>query len=211
MIKVTIVDDHPLVVNGLKNIISAHKDLEVISTYNNGSDLMEGLKHQVPDVLLLDIQMPGLQGDVICKNITRLYPHIRIIAITNLDTVFYIQTLFKSGALGYVLKTAKEETIVTAVRKVYANEQFLEPELQKAVLQSSLVGTLPTSDKTLLTEREKEVLQLISENNTSKEIAEKLFLSKRTIDHHRNNLLLKLNVKNTAALIKKAISLDLLT
>lgn len=208
-IKVAIADDHPMIVNGLKNTIATHEDMEVVATYNNGEDLLEGCKQRQPDVLLLDIQMPGMQGDVVCKNITRLYPGIRVMALTNLDNVFYIRSMFKAGALGYVLKTAPESTILQGILAVYNNQQFLEKELQQVVVQSSLLGKTRET-KTIITEREKEVLVLIAENNTSKEIAEKLFLSKRTIDHHRNNLLLKLDVKNTAALIKKAISMDLL-
>jgi DNA-binding NarL/FixJ family response regulator len=208
-IKVAIADDHPLIVNGLCNVLSAYPDIEVVATYENGELLLEGFKQLRPDILLLDIQMPGMQGDVICKTITRLYANIKVIALTNLDNVFYIRTMLKAGALGYLLKTAPQDHVVNAIRTVFANGQYLDRELQDSMRQSSLPGNTIRKSP-LLTAREKEVLQLIAENNTSKEIAEKLFLSKRTIDHHRNNLLLKLDVKNSAGLIKKAMRMDLL-
>lgn len=208
-IRIAIADDHPLIVNGLRNILSAYTDMEVVATFSNGQDLLESFKQSTPDILLLDIQMPGMQGDVVCKTINRLYAQVKVIALTNLDNVFYVRTMFKAGALGYLLKTAPEDQVIKAVRTVAANGQYLDKELQASVMQSSLTGNAP-SKSPLLTAREKEVLQLIAENNTSKEIAEKLFLSKRTIDHHRNNLLLKLDVKNAAGLIKKAINMGLL-
>lgn len=211
MIRIFLTDDHPLILNGLKNLLSHTEGIEVEGTYRNGEELLQALKScdNTPDIILLDIQMPGLQGDIICKQITRSYPNIKVIALTNLDNVYQVKSMFKAGASGYVLKTSSEEVIIKAIHKVNNNEQFLEKSIQEAMLQYSLgSGTSPKGP--LLTEREKEVLQLITENNTSKEIAEKLFVSKRTIDHHRNNLLLKLDVKNTAALIKKAISMGLM-
>lgn len=209
MIKVVIADDHPLIVNGLRNVLSAYKDIEVMATYPDGQQLLEGLQQSRPDILLLDIQMPGMQGDVVCKTILRLYANVKVIALTNLDNVFYIRTMLKAGALGYLLKTAPEDHVVKAIRTVFANGEYLDRELRDAIHQATLTSS-SVRKSPLLTAREKEVLQLIAENYTSKEIAGKLFLSKRTIDHHRNNLLLKLDVKNAASLIKKAISMDLL-
>lgn len=206
---IAIADDHPLILNGLCNMLSAYEDMTVTGVYASGVLLLEGLKQARPDILLLDIQMPGMQGDVLCKTVTRLYSGLKVIALTNMDNVFYVRGMFKAGAVGYVLKTAPEAQILQAIRTVAANGQYLDKALQDSVLQSSLGGPLQQKNP-LLTAREKEVLQLIAENHTSKEIAEQLFLSKRTIDHHRNNLLLKLDVKNSAALIKKAISMGLL-
>jgi len=208
-ITIAIADDHPLILKGLKELLSKTAGIEVLGTYPHGSALLEALKTMQPDIVLLDIQMPGLQGDMVCKQITHTYANIKVIALTNLDHVYQIKAMFKAGALGYVLKTASEETILQAIEKVYKNEQFLEKRLQATMLQYALGAGVGTGAP-IITEREKEVLRLIAENNTSKDIGEKLFVSKRTIDHHRNNLLLKLDVKNTAALIKKAMSLGLL-
>lgn len=184
-------------------------NIRLTASYSDGNSLLEGLQRQQPDILLLDIHLPDHSGETLARLVSKNYPAIGIIALTNLDNVYYIRSMFKAGARGYVLKTAPEEVIIEAIRKVYAGEQFMEAGLRELVLQSSLTDGTQRNPQLLLTKREQEVLQLIASNLTSKEIAETLFLSKRTIDHHRNNLLLKLNVKNTAALIAKAIKMGL--
>lgn len=209
-LNIAIADDHPLILKGLQNMLQTVPGIRITQTYNDGESLLAGLAEYQPDILLLDIQMPGLSGDVLTRMIVRQYPNVKIIALTNLDSAYFIKTMFQAGALGYILKTASEETILEAIRVVNNNGQFLEKKLQESVLQATLSGAPAAGKSPVLTNREIEVLQMIAENLTSKEIAERLFLSKRTIDHHRNNLLLKLDVKNTASLIKKAISLDLI-
>ncbi len=208
-INIVIVDDHPLIQKGLYNMFQYLGHIRLMASYSNGADLLEGLKTQQPDILLLDIHLPDQSGENLARIITKNYPSIGIITLTNLDNVYYIRSMFKAGVLGYVLKTAPEEVILEAIQQVYDGEQFLEPQLRELVLQSSLSDSNQRKPHLLLTKREQEVLQMIASNLTSKEIAETLFLSKRTIDHHRNNLLLKMDVKNTAALIAKAIKLGL--
>ncbi|WP_118950606.1 response regulator [Taibaiella helva] len=208
-IRVAIVDDHPLIRKGLYNMFQYLDNIQLTATYADGRSLLEGLKEQQPDILLLDIHLPDHSGETLARLISRDHPAIGVIALTNLDNVYYIRSMFKAGARGYVLKTAPEEVIVEAIQKVYNGERFMEGGLRELVLQASLTDGVQRNPQLLLTKREQEVLQLIASNLTSKEIAESLFLSKRTIDHHRNNLLLKLNVKNTAALIAKAIKLGL--
>ncbi len=210
IINVAIADDHPLILKGLQNMLQSAPGICITKTYSDGEALLADLPHHQPDILLVDINMPGLSGDALTRIVVRQYPNVKIIALTNLDSAYFIKTMFQAGALGYVLKTASEETIREAINTVYNNGQFLEKKLQESVLQATLSAPQNIGKNPVLTNREIEVLQLIAENLTSKEIAERLFLSKRTIDHHRNNLLLKLDVKNTASLIKKAISLDLI-
>lgn len=209
-VTIAIADDHPLVLNGLQNVLRDSKEMKVIDVYSNGAELLEGLTGKAPDILLLDIQMPGKQGDELAKIISRKYPDIKIIALTNLENVYFIKSMFQAGVMGYVLKTAREDVLLEAIRTVYAGSQFLEATLREQVMQHTLSSGHKNSENPLLTQREREVLQLIAANHTSREIAEMLFLSKRTIDHHRNSILLKLDVKNTAGLIKKAITLGLI-
>jgi DNA-binding NarL/FixJ family response regulator len=210
-IKVSIVDDHPLIQKGLYNMFRDMEDIQLLASYSNGESLLEGLKAMQPDVLLLDIHLPDQSGETLARIVSREYPNIKIIALTNLDNVYYIKSMFQAGALGYILKTAPEESVIEAIKTVYANEQYLEVKLRELVLQSSLSEGERRKPDFLLTKREQEVLQMIASNLTSKEIAEQLFLSKRTIDHHRNNLLVKLDVKNTAALVAKATRLGMVT
>ena len=209
-IRVSIADDHPLIINGLTQIVKSCHDIEIISTYSNGQELLKGLESVQPDVLLLDLHMPNGSGEEVAPIISSKYKDIRIIALTNQDNIYYVKTMMGYGAAGYVLKTSGADTITDAIRFVFRQQQtFIDPILKEKLLQE----TLHSKDEQpipQLTRREKEVLALIASNFSSQEIADQLFLSKRTIDNHRVNLLLKLDVKNSATLIKKAMQLGLL-
>ncbi len=208
-ISVAILDDHPLILSGLTNMLASCEDVNVTGTYTKDTDLLMAFSTQQPDVLLLDIQMPGKPGNEMAGIITRSYPEVKIIALSNLDTVYYVKLMFDAGVLGYVLKTAPKETILEAIKTVFDNRQFIEESLREILLQVTL-NPRGYKQQVQLTRREKEVLQLVAMNHTSQEIADKLFLSKRTVDNHRNNLLLKLDARNTAELIKKSIHLKLI-
>jgi len=209
-ITISIADDHPLIINGLKNLIARYPEIVVLGTYPNGRQLIEGLSNNTPDVLLLDIHMPIQAGDEAAKVIAAKYPSVSIIALTNLDNIYYIKSMLQHGVLGYILKSSSEDNLINAIRKVSKGEQFLDPLIKERLQQDKKSIRRQTARGTLLTRREKEILQLIGANYTSQEIADKLFVSKRTIDSHRLNLLFKLEVKNTAALLVKAIQLGLL-
>ena len=209
-IKLAIADDHPLVINGLRHILNNCPDMEITGSYNNGAELLAGIASNEPDVLLLDVQMPGQTGDELAVIISAQYPLVRMLALTNLDNVYYIKNMMRSGVHGYILKTTREEILLEAIRTVYGGDQYLEPVLKEKVLIDALQAKKDFAAAPILSRREKEVLQYIATNLTSQQIADKLFVSKRTIDNHRLNLMLKLDVKNGAALIKKAIQLGLI-
>lgn len=209
-IKISIADDHPLIISGIKSIIDKYPDIEIIATYANGKSLLEGLVIKRPDVLLLDIHMPEQAGDEIAGTIVRRYPKIAIIALTNQDNIYYIKSMLQQGVMGYVLKNTDEDTLIRAINEVHNNKQYLDPATKERVRSDNINTARQTAHGTILTNREREILKLIYCNYTSQEIAEKLFLSKRTVDSHRLNLLLKLEVKNTGALVKKAIDLGLI-
>ncbi len=209
-IKISIADDHPLVINGLHHILSNSADMEIIDSYIDGTALLSGIVQKEPDVLLLDIHMPGQTGDELAVIITEKYPAVKILALTNLDNVYYIKNMLRSGVHGYILKTTREEILLEAIRTVYAGGQYLEPVLKDKVLIDALQTRRQVSADPVLSRREKEVLQFIASNLTSQQIADKLFVSKRTIDNHRLNLMIKLDVKNVAAKEKKGIQLGLI-
>lgn len=211
-IKLTITDDHPLIVSGLQNILRFCPSIEVISTYNSGDYLLEGLKTNQPDVLLLDLQMPGLSGPNLVKQINNLYPNIKIIILTGQEASFYAQDMILNGCLGYLLKnTTDQMMLVQAIETVYEGKLFMEPSLKEEVLYGILkVKRAIEETQPTITKRENEVLALISAGLSSKEMADKLFLSIRTIESHRMSLLQKLNVKNTAGLLNKASKLGLI-
>lgn len=201
MIKVAIVDDQLIILNGLQKIIADAKDIHVSGVFTNGDELLESLQQSAPDVLLLDIQMPGKSGIELAGIISKNYPAVKMIALTNVDVIIQMKQMLQKGCLGYLLKDVTPAILIEAIETVYRGEQFLQEEL-KLQLLNSYSGK---DSKQLITRREKEILKLITEEHTNQDIAGKLFLSLRTVENHRNNLLQKLNVKNTAGLVKMAI------
>lgn len=201
MINVAIVDDQVIILNGLQKILADAKHINVTAVYNNGDQLLEALEKSRPDVLLLDIQMPGKSGIELAGLISKKYPTVKMIALTNVDVLAQMKQMLQKGCLGYLLKDVSPEILVKAIETVNEGEQFLHEEFKNQLLKS-LSGH---DTKQLVTRREKEILKLIVEENTNQDIAGKLFLSLRTVENHRNNLLQKLNVKNTAGLVKVAI------
>ncbi len=208
--KIAIADDHPLVIKGIRQILSGNVDMEIAGSYANGQDLLRGLAVQQPDILLLDLHMPGMTGEEIADVVRAKYPDIKILALTNEDNVYYIKSMLRKGVMGYLLKTTQEEILLHAIRTVYEGEQYIEPVMKEKVLQDTLQAKKQVSANMVLSRNEREVLRLIASDLTSQEIADKLFMSKRTVDAHRLNLLMKLGVKNVAALVKRGIQLGLI-
>jgi DNA-binding NarL/FixJ family response regulator len=201
MIRVAIVDDQVIILNGLQKILADAQHIHIMGVYNHGDHLLEGLEKTQPDVLLLDIQMPGKTGIELAAIISKKYPALKMIALTNVDVLSQMKLMLQKGCMGYLLKDVSPEILIKAIETVNNGEQFLQEDFKIQLLNS-----LSRQDnKQLITRREKEILKLIVDENTNQEIASKLFLSLRTVENHRNNLLQKLSVKNTAGLVKVAI------
>lgn len=205
-IKLTIIDDHPLLIKGLQSMFNHHSDMEVIGVYQDGTGLLEGLKENQPDVLLLDIQMHGQMGDELAPLLRKLYPEVMVIALTNLEHRYYIKSMIQHGVKGYVLKSSDEDILLEAIRTVARGETYFDPTIRSQVIKAQKSNELFPS----LTRREKEILRLIASNYSSQDIADNLCLSKRTIENHRTHLLQKLEVKNSASLIRKAMEFGLI-
>ena len=201
MINVAMIDDQVIILNGLQKILAGAGHIIITGIFNNGDELLHGFETSLPDVLLLDIHMPGKSGTELAGIISKKYPSVKMIALTNVDVLAQMKQMLQKGCLGYLLKDVSPEVLVKAIETVSNGEQYLQEEF-KIQLLNSLSGI---NTKQLITRREKEILKLITEENTNNEIAGKLFLSLRTVENHRNNLLHKLNVKNTAGLVKMAI------
>jgi DNA-binding NarL/FixJ family response regulator len=201
MINLAITDDQVIILNGLQKILADVPNIRITGIYNNGDELLEGLLKHQPDVLLLDIQMPGKSGIELAAIIARTYKSVKIIALTNVDVLTQIKKILQQGVLGYLLKDASPEIIIKAIETVNDGDQYIQEDLKQQLLNSlSMLNA-----KQIVTRREKEILQMIIDEFTNQEIADKLYLSLRTVENHRNNLLQKLKVKNTAGLVKVAI------
>jgi DNA-binding NarL/FixJ family response regulator len=203
-IRIDIADDHPMIIDGIRNMLHYYRHIEIQHVYQTGKALLEGLKETQPDVLLLDIQLPDKSGNELARIISKLYPGINILALTSMESTFHFKDMIKSGCKGYLLKSANKEKLIHAIEEVHEGREFLEPLLKDQLLLHILKIKNKDSFMTPLTRREKEILELIASGLTSGEISEQLFLSQRTIENHRFSLMQKLNVKNTAALLKTA-------
>jgi len=210
-IKVSTLDDHPVVINGIKNMLREYDQVELLDTCTDEEALLAAIQERQPDVLLLDVQMQGKQGDELAALISARYPGIAILALSNLNQAFHVRNMFLSGVKGYVLKTAEPGRIMEAIESVHRGEQYIDPVLRNSMLSDLLTDTRAKQHAIpALTTREKEILELIAEEMTSQEIAKKLFISLSAVENHRLNLLFKLNVKNAVGLIRKAIQLGLI-
>lgn len=203
-IKVAITDDHPIVANGLKKILDDFANIDVVAVYTTGNDMLKEVGASLPDVMLLDMNLPDLEGPELARQLLKKFPSIKIIVLTSSDVTVQVKKMLQIGCQGYLLKDSDDKTIVQAIETVYDGGQFLSPVIQQQLV-NDMFRTKNQKQNTLLTRREKEVLQLITQEFTNQEIADKLFISLHTVDNHRSSLLQKLDAKNTAGLVKKAI------
>lgn len=205
VIPIAVVDDHQVVINGLKAMFSGIPEIEVVFSTTSGHELLEYLKNETPAVILLDIQMPEINGIDLCKQVKKNFPSIKIIAFSSFDDTHYIKQIIRSGASGYLLKNADQQTILAAIHLVMNGEEYIDESIKKILIQESISGQRRSLFDIPLTKREKEILKLIADGNSNQEVADKLFISLRTVETHRFNLTQKLDVKNAAGLVKEAI------
>ena len=198
MIKLLIIEDHPLVVEGLRNLIESHDNFSLCGVAVNADEALLLLKNCVPDVILLDIMLPGMTGLELIDILRKNYPTARVLVISTYSQRYYVEAMLEKGAKGYLLKNAGNDEIIEAITSVYYDEVYLSREI--ALNQRKNAG-----QQVSLSRREIEVLKLVANGLTNKEIAEKLFISPLTVDSHRKNLIAKLEARNTASLIKIAL------
>ena len=209
-IRLAIVDDHAVVIDGLKTMLSSFSELEVVCTAQSGYDLLQRFQTEVPDVLLMDIQMPEINGIELCKEVLRLHPEIKVIAFSSFDDSGYVKQILRSGAKGYLLKNSDKNTIVKAIEAVMHGEEFIDETIKRILLQESITGHRRSIYEVPLTKREKEILKLIANGLSNQQIADTLFISVRTVETHRLNISQKLDVNNTAGLLKEAVKRGLI-
>lgn len=203
-IRVFIVDDHYMVVEGIRSLLQHEARIEWLGHAMNAESCLAFLKRQLPDVILMDINMPDKNGIELCKEVKELYPSVLILGLSTFNQQSFIQKMMENGASGYVLKNATQEELMAGLETVVRGKTYLSGEAALSLRKQ------PEGETPVLTRREKEVLSLIAEGMTNAEIASKLFISVTTVDTHRKNLLTKFEAKNTAALVKIAMQLNLL-
>ena len=211
-IRILIADDHGIVRAGIRSLLENQPDMEVVGEAADGWEAVALATRLRPDVVLMDIAMPGLRGMEATQEIHQRVPEVRVLALTMHDREEYFFAMLEAGASGYVLKEGAPEELLTAIRSVHRGEAFLSPAVTRLVLEDYLANRNAgaTSRFDHLTLREKEVLQLAAEGKTNREIADTLSISIKTVEKHRSSLMHKLGLRSLSDLIKYAISKGLI-
>lgn len=210
-VTILIADDHPMVRIGLKNLLDNQKEFKVVGEAEDGEDTIRKVEVLKPSIVIMDISMPKINGIEATKILTKKYPQTRIIVLTMLEDEAYIGKVIEAGANGYLLKDASSDEVIKAIRRVSAGEKYFSSSafnlIGKRYSKKSKIE-VSDDDQALenLTSREKEILILIAEGLNTNQIAKKLFLSPRTVDTHRANIMHKLRIHNATALVRYAIS-----
>ena len=205
-IKVLVTDDHQIIVDGLKSLLNNSADFKVIGEANNGREALKIIENVEVDVVLMDIDMPVMNGIETLKEIRRRRLEVKVIILSMHHEAGMIKSLIDLGAMGYLLKSSPQEELAAAIRKVAAGQQYFSTQVTLSLLNKPQNSHNSESGSArLLTERETEIIKLIAEGFSNKEIGAKLFISHRTVDTHRTNLMKKIQVENIAGLISYAI------
>ncbi|PKP47603.1 MAG: DNA-binding response regulator [Bacteroidetes bacterium HGW-Bacteroidetes-11] len=213
-IKVLIVDDHQLMIEGLKSLLEDEADIDFVAGANSMAETLSFLKNNSIDVILMDINMPEGSGIEATMKIKELYPTVKVIALTMHDDISIITRMVKAGASGYILKRSNMNEVIEALRIVHNNGKYLSINTQQIIMDNLGSTDEPHNpkeeSKPTLSAREIEVLNLVAKENSNELIAEKLFISERTVEAHRRNIFIKTKTKSIVGLIKYAISKGLI-
>jgi two-component system response regulator DegU len=212
-LKVYIADDHTLFRKAMASMIATFKEVDVVKDAENGKELLTLVKYEAPDIALIDLQMPIMDGAETCEQMLEKYPDVKLIVLTMHDSEKYILHMMEMGVHAFLMKNTEPEELEIAIRSVIEKD-FYHNDLVASVLRKSMklktVGERPSFKSQSLTEREEEILKLVCFELTMKEIAERLSISENTTRNHRANIMEKLGVKNTVGLIKYAYETGML-
>ncbi|MBL7994873.1 response regulator transcription factor [bacterium] len=201
-IRILLADDHALVRDGMKTLLRNVDDLIVAGEASDGVEVIDKIKELSPDIVIMDISMPRMTGLEAMDVIQRDYPETKVLIVTMHENEDYAYQIFKAGAAGYILKSAEKKEFIDAIRAISKGETFFARSMS-AVTSRNFISK--TQSSIPITRREKEILRLIVDGLTNQAIADKLFISPRTVDTHRSNLMQKLKIKNTAGLVRFAM------
>lgn len=210
-IKVLMVDDHAIMRDGIRALLGIHSDIEIVGEATEGKEAFEKTQELAPDVIIMDIAMPGIDGLEATRRIKKQNPKAKILILTQYDNKEYMLSAIKSGASGYLPKRALGTDLVSAIRVVYRGDSFLYPSVASALIDHyQHLHSENTDPYDLLTPRQREILKLIAEGHTCKEIAETVFISPKTVHGHRTGIMEKLGLRSRSDLIKYAMRKGLL-
>jgi two-component system response regulator NreC len=208
-VRLFLVDDHPIVRSGLRMLFQAEPDLEIVGEADGGAEAIVGVQRLRPDVVIMDVAMPGVNGIEATRRIKEIAPETAVLALTMHEDEQYFFEMLKAGASGYIPKRAAPDDLVAAVRVVAQGNVFLYATLarflMKDMVEHATVAEVDAAADDLLTAREHEVLTCIADGMTSREIAEKLVISVKTVERHRENIMAKLDIHNRVELVKYAM------
>ena len=207
-IKVLIADDHKLLRELLADFLNGTTDINVVAQAGNGHEVLEKVRISRPDVILMDIEMPHLNGIDTTAALLKEFPEIKIIALSMHDEKLYVKGMLEAGAWGYLLKNCTYDQLVEAINKVYNGEKYLDTYATKIIIQDYLKND--SGGMTKLTERESEILKLLALGKSIREISEELFISIKTVGSHKQSIFDKLKLENMAQLIKFALKNDII-
>ena len=215
-IRLLLVDDHGVVRSGLRMLLEAEPDMEIVGEATSGQEAIELVQLKKPHIVLMDVQMPGINGIEATREIKRLSPETAVLTLTMYENEQYFLEMLKAGASGYVPKRAAPDQLVDAIRTVSQGDVFLHPTMANLLVQNYLVAQDTPAEEEgdsieMLTPREQEVLVQIAEGLTNAEIAQKLHISVKTVDRHRENMMQKLNMHSRIDLVKFAIRKGLIS
>lgn len=208
-ISILIVDDHELILKGIRMMLKSCHDLEIIGEARNGQDALIKCLRLVPDIVFLDITMPGISGIEVCAQIVHQFPDSKVLGLSQHEDVEYVYQMLRAGCSGYMLKNSTREEFVEAIRSVMAGEKYFSRRVSE-MMSSDLINRREKEDEkeysaVHLTLREKEIIQLIADELSNQEISDRLHISLRTVETHRRNIMQKLEVRSVVSLIRYAI------
>lgn len=212
MIRILIVDDHAILRAGIRALLQFHNDLEVVGEAADGAGALRQVQSLKPDVVLMDIGLPGMDGLAATREIVSAHPKVRVLILTQHENREYVRPALKMGAAGYILKRAPDDSLIRAIRTVHDGGTYLDPGVSDVLMDDfrRQPGAAAADPYDALSEREREVLVLLAQGRTYQEVAEVLFISVKTVDFHRANLMRKLGLDNRADLTRFAIQRGLI-
>ena len=208
--KIVLVDDHQMLIDGLSAILSNYKEIEILKTYTNGFFLLDEIETLQPEIVLTDISMPEIDGYELTKKIKKINPNIHVIALSMSGSIADINKMLDVGISGYVLKNVGNQELLEAIRKVAHGKMHFSDDVTEEMVKNKNTKPGKNDDEPKFTDRELEILKLIVQELNNAEIADKLFISERTVETHRKNMIRKFNTKTIVGLIKYAIDKKLI-